>query len=340
MIARIVLGLGVLGLAAALVGGYFITQSLRPVQTEGKDTAQLFRIEPGQGFGQVARRLESEGLIQDSRTLSLLARYRGDTGKLKVGEYEISANWSGQTILDRLVSGRVKTYEVVVPEGMRATEIAVRLEEAGLADRELFLEAVYNEAFVRSLGLDASSLEGYLYPETYRMPRHLSAQEVAGIFVAQFKRVWADLAKIAAQQSLSRVEIVTLASIIEKETAAPEERPLIASVFHNRLKKRMRLETDPTVIYGIKDFDGNITRKHLRDDTNVYNTYRISGLPPGPIASPGIEALRAAIQPAQSDFLYFVSRNNGTHKFSKTYREHSQAVSEFQLRRRSRNTKR
>lgn len=340
MIARFVLVLSVLGVAAALAGGYFITESLRPAQAGGEDTAQLFRIEPGQGFGQVARRLESAGLIQDSRTLSLLARYRGDTGKLKVGEYEVSASWSGQTILDRLVSGRVKTYEVVVPEGMRATEIAARLEEAGLADSELFLEAVYDEAFVKSLGIDANSLEGYLYPETYRMPRHLSAQEVAGVFVVQFKRVWVDLAELATQQSLSRKEIVTLASIIEKETAAPEERPLIASVFHNRLKKRMRLETDPTVIYGIKDFDGNITRKHLRDETNIYNTYRIFGLPPGPIASPGIEALRAAIQPAESDYLYFVSRNNGTHKFSKTYREHSQAVRDFQLRRRSRNARR
>jgi UPF0755 protein len=275
-------------------------------------------------------------LIRDARALSLLARFSGDEGNLRAGEYEVSSSWSTRTILNRLTSGRVKTYEIVLPEGIRAAEVAIRLELAGLADAAEFLATVKDPAVAKALGVDQAGLEGYLYPETYRLPRHLTSREIAGVFVDQFNSVWRGIEEIATAQSLTRHEIVTLASIVEKETAAPEERPLIAAVFHNRLKRKMRLETDPTVIYGIADFDGNVTRKHLRDRSNPYNTYRIAGLPPGPIASPGIDALRAVLEPAETDFLYFVSRNNGTHKFSRTYREHNRAVREFQLRRRSR----
>ena len=252
------------------------------------------------------------------------------------GEYDLSPSWSSKTILDRIISGRVKTYEIVIPEGTRATEIAVRLADAGLADAEEFLDVVEDAEFAASLGVPAASLEGYLYPETYHMPRDLSTREIAQIMVAQFDRVWSEIEAEAALQSLGKHEIVTLASIVEKETAAPEERPVIAAVFHNRIEKKMRLETDPTVIYGIENFDGNITRKHLRDSSNPYNTYRIPGLPPGPIASPGIDALRATIQPADSDYLYFVSRNDGTHEFSHLYKEHVNAVRRYQLRRRNR----
>ena len=153
--------------------------------------------------------------------------------------------------------------------------------------------------------------------------------------VKQFDRVWDEqVSGLAAASALSKNEIVILASIVEKETAAPEERPLIASVFLNRLERGMRLETDPTVIYGIPQFDGNLRRKHLEDASNPYNTYRISGLPPGPIANPGSEALRAIVEPESADFLYFVSRNDGTHHFSETYREHVNAVNRYQKRRR------
>jgi len=323
-------------LALSVAGAAFIAyDSLQPAGPRDA-SIQLFRIESGQGIGQVGRRLERVGLIKDARAFSLLARFRGDTRKLQVGEYEVSTSWSTGTILDRLTSGRVKTYEIVIPEGTRATEIAARLEAERLVSADAFLETVMDEDFAASLGIEQASLEGYLYPETYRLPRHLTEREIASVFVKQFERVWSDLEAAAAKQSLSRHEVVTLASIVEKETAAPEERPLIAAVFHNRLEKRMRLETDPTVIYGIEDFDGNIRKVHLRSDKNPYNTYRIRGLPPGPIASPGIDALRAVLEPAETDYLYFVSRNDGTHKFSRTYREHNNAVRKYQLRRRSR----
>lgn len=326
--------------ALAVFGlGRIAYQALEPVHPAGDQEAaeiQLFLIERGQGLGQVARALETAGLIRNARALSLMARVIGDEGNLRAGEYEVSAGWSARTILNRITSGRVKTYEIVLPEGIRATEVALRLEAAGLADAEDFLATVADQEVARALGVDQASLEGYLYPETYRLPRHLTSREIVRVFVDQFDTVWREIAASAAEQSLSRHEIVTLASIVEKETAAPEERPLIAAVFHNRLKQKMRLETDPTVIYGIENFDGNVTKKHLRDASNPYNTYRIAGLPPGPIASPGIDALRAVLEPAETDYLYFVSRNDGTHQFSRSYREHTRAVREYQLRRRSR----
>ncbi len=336
MSLRQALGLFAAGTALALGIGYIAYRALEPVQPGSDETTQLFLLERGQGLAQVARNLEQAGLIKHARALSLLARFSGDAGNLRAGEYEVSAGWSTRTILDRITSGRVKTYEIVLPEGIRATEIAARLEAAGLAKAQDFLATVHDADFAHSLGIEQTSLEGYLYPETYRLSRHLTTQEIARVFVEQFERVWRELESIAAGQSLSQHEIVTLASIIEKETAAPEERPLIAAVFHNRLKKHMRLETDPTVIYGIEEFDGNLTRAHLRGRSNPYNTYRIAGLPPGPIASPGIDALRAALEPAEADYYYFVSRNDGTHQFSRTYREHSDAVRKYQLRRRSR----
>ncbi|MDP6977882.1 MAG: endolytic transglycosylase MltG [Myxococcota bacterium] len=337
MIGRLLLLLFILGLGTSVVGSYVFFAALEPARPGADETTELFRIEPGQGLNQVANRLEKAGLIKNARATSLLGRVRGAAGKLHSGEYEVSAGWSTRTILDRLTSGRVKTYEIVIPEGTRASEIAARLEAAGLAEAQAFLEAVMDETIARRLHVEQDSLEGYLYPETYRLPRHMTPEEIARVFVEQFERVWRDLDALAKGHTLSRHEIVTLASIVEKETAAPEERPLIASVFLNRMQKKMRLETDPTVIYGIADFDGNLTRKHLRDRSNPYNTYRIKGLPPGPIASPGIDALRAVLEPADSDFLYFVSRNDGTHQFSKTYREHTNAVREYQLSRSRRN---
>jgi UPF0755 protein len=326
-------------LLLALVAGIGVHHGLsllEPVVASDDATTVIFEVERGRGMGQVARNLAQAGLIRDARAMILLARVRGDLDALKAGEYEVSAGWATETILERLISGRVVTFEVVLPEGIKLSEIAQRLEDAGLIDSEAFIAAAQNEDFVRSLGIEGANLEGYLYPETYRLPRKLSGEAIAKILVAQFDRVWAELEPFLREQALSKREIVTLASIVEKETAAVEERPLIASVFHNRLQQGMRLETDPTVIYGIPDFDGNLKKKHLQDRSNAYNTYRIRGLPPGPIANPGIDALRAALQPAETDYLYFVSKNDGRHHFSRSYREHVNAVNQYQLRRRRR----
>jgi UPF0755 protein len=332
LITAVLVMAGGAGLAAV------VHRQLQPmVQGSGDGTElRLFSVERGSSMGQVARELEAAALVRDARALELLARLRGCAEKIQAGEYELSATWTPWQILDRITSGQVKTYTTVLPEGIRASEIAERLEQASLVDAESFLAVVRDESFVASLGIGAETLEGYLYPETYELPRSLPPEEVAKIMIAQFERAWHEIEPAAREQALSKHEIVTLASIVEKETAEPSERPLIAAVFLNRLERRMRLETDPAVIYGIENFDGNLRRHHLRDADNPYNTYQIAGLPPGPIANPGIDALRAVVEPAESDYLYFVSKNDGTHHFSRSYREHVNAVNRYQRRGRSR----
>jgi UPF0755 protein len=200
---------------------------------------------------------------------------------------------------------------------------------AGFANMDEFVRLCRDRTFIQSLGIQADSLEGYLFPETYLFPRDTSTQDVIKAMAARFFKVWDKYADMARGHELSRHQIITLASIVEKETGAPQERPMIAAVFLNRLKKKMRLETDPTVIYGIPDFDGNLTKKHLQTPT-PYNTYVIDGLPPGPIANPGEDSIKAVLQPANTDYLFFVSKNDGTHQFSRTLKEHNQAVSQYQ----------
>jgi len=293
----------------------------------------IFDVKPGTSLGQVARDLESRGLIRSAVAFKLLARYRELDGVLQVGEYEISAALAPSEILTRIAEGRVVTYEVAIPEGFTAVQIAPRLEAAGLVDAAAFLAFATDPASADSLGVEGETLEGYLFPETYRLPRGLSVRAVAKVLVGQFLEVWREIEPQARSQELSMHEVVTLASIVEKETAVPAERPLIASVFRNRLRRGMRLETDPTVIYGIPDFDGNLRRRDLENAANPYNTYQIPGLPPGPIANPGAAALRAVVSPDESEYLFFVSRNDGTHVFSKTYSEHVRAVDQYQRKR-------
>jgi len=294
----------------------------------------LFGIKSGTSFAAVAERLQADGLIRSARAAAWLARARGIDQKLHAGEYELSAHQTTEEILETITDGRVKTWPVTLPEGSRAADIAARLEAVGLAPSDDFIAAASDPEFAAELGVPSDGLEGYLYPDTYRLPRGLSARQIARIMVRQFDRVWAkEVSELAASSPLSKNEIVILASIVEKETAAPAERPVIAAVFLNRLEKGMRLETDPTVIYGIPEFDGNLRRRHLEDDGNPYNTYRIPGLPPGAISNPGVDALRAVVAPDPSDFIYFVSRNDGTHHFSVTYREHVNAVNRYQRRR-------
>jgi UPF0755 protein len=318
-----------------LLGAAAVAQSLRWALSPALASAPpvIFDVRPGASLGEVARDLESRGLIRNAVGFKLLARYRELDGALQVGEYEISAELAPGEILARIVEGRVVVYEVVIPEGLTASQIALRVEAAGLASAADFSAFASDSESAGSLGIEGSNLEGYLFPETYRLPRGLGARGVAKVFVDQFFQVWREIEPEAQSQKLSMLEVVTLASIVEKETAAPEERPLIASVFRNRLKRGMRLETDPTVIYGIPDFDGNLRRRDLENADNPYNTYQIPGLPPGPIANPGADALRAVVNPAESEYLFFVSRNDGTHFFSKTYAEHDRAVDRYQRKR-------
>jgi UPF0755 protein len=327
---RFLLALPLLLATAAAGTGIFLLRSLSAVA--GSEQSIHFQVEPGVNLGAVARDLEREHLVRHAWAFESLARWRGLAGELRAGEYDLSPHLSTGEILERIAEGRVRTYRIVIPEGLTAAEIARRLEEKGLADGGDFLAAVRTQELVSELEVEGESLEGYLFPETYQLARGLPAAEIARALVAQFHAIWPEIAPGSEELGLSMLETVTLASIVEKETGAPEERSLIAAVFHNRLRRGMRLETDPTVIYGIPDFDGNLRRAHLEDTRNPYNTYQIPGLPPGPIANPGADALRAAVQPADASYLYFVSRNDGTHEFSGSYAKHAAAVDRFQRR--------
>lgn len=330
MMRRLLLGLLVV---AALVAGAaaWLSQRLAPLDPDGEE--QLFLVEPGDPLGRVATRLESRGLVRDARAFGWLARWRGVAGDVRVGEYRLSPAQAPGEILEWLVEGRVATWPVSIPEGFTAAMIADRLAAEGLTDAEAFLAAANDPALATELGIEAPRLEGYLFPETYRLPKGLPARRIATVMVEHFMEVYRPLAPKARERGLSMHEVVTLASIVEKETGAPHERARIASVFVNRIERGMRLESDPTTIYGIPDFDGNLRRLHLEDTGNPYNTYRITGLPPGPIANPGRAALLAVVEPEETDYLYFVSRGDGTHVFSRTYREHVNAVNEYQRRR-------
>ena len=290
--AALVLGLG-------LAGGIGYLALQPPPSTEGEIVVEIPR---GAALAGVADILESAGVIRSATAFALLARYRGHAGALRAGEYAFAAGLGAGAVLDRLAAGAVMTHRVVVPEGLRIEEVATRIEAAGLGSAAEFLRVAREPTTAAALGIPGASLEGYLFPETYALAKGLPADEIARLMVDHFFAVWREVEPQAAARGLSMHDVVVLASLVEKETAAPEERPLVAAVFLNRLERGMRLETDPAVIYGIADFDGNLRRAHLLDVTNLYNTYQHAGLPPGPIASPGAAALRAVVDPAEADY--------------------------------------
>jgi len=334
---RLGLRFGLPGLGILLVLGLstllWLRVALNPVS--GDETPMVFEVPRGATLGSVARELKQAGLVRNTRALIWWTRWRGWENDLRAGFYELSPSLGARGVVRRLVSGQVRTSPVSFPEGWTAVEVAAHLEAVGLADAEEFLALVNDAKFARSLGVPADRLEGYLFPETYRLTRGLPPEAIARIMVNQFHSVWKRVAPLAKKRGLQMHELVTLASIVEKETGVAHERPLIAAVFHNRLAIGKKLETDPSVIYGIANFDGNLRRWHLEDESNPYNTYQFPGLPPGPIANPGEAAMRATAQPAKSDYLYFVSRRNGSHWFSRTFEEHESAVLHYQrLRRR------
>ena len=318
--------LAVIGLG---LGFLEIKQRLSPASTEKKEV--VVEIPRGANASEIGRRLEEAGVIRSAEAFRRLVAWRKVGSQLKAGEHVLDPTLSTEEIIDSLIQGRFKLYPFTVPEGLRLTEIAALAAKAGLADEKEFIRLGHDEAFIRSLGLDEKNLEGYLFPETYNFLKGAGTTDLIKAMVARFWEVWKKYEGRAAAQDLTRHEIITLASIIEKETGAAFERPLIAAVFLNRIKKGMRLETDPTVIYGITDFDGNLTRKHLQTHT-PYNTYMIDGLPPGPIANPGEASIRAVLEPADVDYIFFVSKNDGTHQFSATLAEHNRAVNKYQRR--------
>jgi UPF0755 protein len=258
-----------------------------------------------------------------------------DARPFRAGEYAFTGPLRPDEVLERVWHGEVKLHRFTVPEGLRAAEIAEIVERSGLATAADFLRAAQDPELARSLGLPFPGLEGFLFPDTYAFARGVPARAIATEMVARFKEEYARADALRAQGVvLTLGEVATLASIVEKETGRPEERPRIACVFHNRLKLGMRLQTDPTVMYAAFLRTGHWSKNISRSDLlapHPYNTYTTGGLPPGPIANAGAAALRAVLAPAECRDLYFVSRNDGTHVFCPDLRCHNAAVQEWQV---------
>jgi UPF0755 protein len=325
-------------LLVAMVGlGVAAYQTIRwaegpVVPAQERPSTKIIVIPDGSTFQFVASLLERERLIKSRSAFVLLGKSQAVDRKIHAGEYELSPAMTPAEILAKLLSGQVLLHPFTIPEGLTLTQIADLLSQQGVTDRAEFIRLAKDRAFMASLGIQAETLEGYLYPNTYKFPRTVKAREVLVAMVGQLRQVVGpDLLARMQELKMTMHEVLTLASVIEKETGSGGERPEISAVFHNRLKKHIPLQSDPTVIYGLPAFDGNLHKKDL-SYPSPYNTYRVQGLPPGPIANPGIQAIRATLYPSDSHSLYFVSRNDGTHQFSATLIEHNQAVEKYQKR--------
>ena len=310
------------------------------VPPSGTNLTKTVFIKKGSPLKRVSEVLEQEGIIKNRHFFVLLTAILGKKTKIKAGEYDLHTRMLPLEVLDALMKGQSKQHLVTIPEGYTLSQIAQLLEDLNLVEKRDFLQRASSPAFINVLGLSelaGTTLEGYLFPNTYHVFREMDPEEVIQMMVHQFKKVFGpDLVQRASELGISEKEAVILASIIEKETSLPEEKPLISAVFHNRLKRNIPLQSDPTVIYGIKNFDGNLTKEHLLRRT-PYNTYLIVGLPPTPICNPGKESLLAALHPAPVPYLYFVSRNDGSHHFSSEIGEHNRAVWKYQKNQRKNN---
>lgn len=331
--------LALLCVCLLLAGGglaWFVYDFLHSVpESAGREV--LFDVVPGASFGKIAQGLEQKGLVTDAEKFGWLARYRKMDNRLQAGRFALRTDWTPDQVLDWLVNGQPVLFRVTVPEGLTWWQTGKLLEAAGFVRFEDFRAVVLDTEFLRKYGIPFTSAEGFLMPDTYLLrkddtPDMASARSVAGRLVDNFWRkaetCWPDGKKPAAAE-LKR--LVILASVVEKETAIDSERPRVAGVYANRLARNMLLQADPTVIYGLgAGFDGNLRRRHLDDPANPYNTYQRPGLPPGPICSFGVAALKAAIAPEEHSYLYFVARTDGgEHVFSTNLNDHNRAVRQY-----------
>ena len=324
LLILIFLFIGAAGVYLNIVG-----YAQKPPNTAPVEQAVI--VQSGQGFKALSTLLYQKGMILHPVKFRLFARIKGYDKRIKAGEYMLSSAMTPKKILETMVDGKVYLHRLTIPEGYNLRQIAQAVESAGLASEADFLKAATDPDLVHAKEIDAQTFEGYLFPDTYYFPRGVTSENIISTMVKRFwsvfKPEWEEQTKTLG---LTIPQVITLASIIEKETAVADERPIISSVFHNRLKRNMRLESDPTVIYGIEDYNGNITRKDLESPTR-YNTYTMKGLPPGPISNTGVKAIEAALYPADTKFLYFVSRNDRTHHFSTNFKDHNRAVRKYQL---------
>lgn len=288
----------------------------------------VFEVRPGDTFGKINQRLSDKDIIPNKRLFHYYAKYKGYMTHFRAGSFTIPRGVNMAQVLDILVHGQPILTSITIPEGKNMYEIAELLASAGITKKEEFLDAVKHPSLISQLSIQASNLEGYLYPETYRFAPNTPAKRVVKTMIDLFNKKTEHLN--FNHPFLNKHQVIILASMVEKETGAKIERPAIAGVFTNRLKKRMRLESDPTTIYGIwTRYKGNIKRSDLLEIT-PYNTYKVPALPAGPIANPSLEAIMAVLNPDSHEYLFFVSKNDGTHIFTRTYQDHNQAVQAFQ----------
>jgi len=335
-VLRLLLPLALLaGLAVAALA-WADRELSRPHAFGEPGSERIVEIAPGSSSRAILEKLEEAGVVRSANLARLyLSRVLGDP-PLRAGEYRFVSPVAARDVLAKLRAGEVVTYPVTLVEGLTLQESAETLARAGFANREALVAEFSAAARIRDLDPDAANLEGFLFPDTYRFPRGASPATIADALVTRFRAVWARAVtgKRAADDRRPPREVLILASLVEKEARADEERPLVAAVYANRLRLGMGLYADPTIIYGLKlagEWDGNIRRRDLEADS-PWNTYKRAGLPPGPICSPGEASLAAAASPADVDYLYFVSRNDGTHVFSGTLAEHNRNVDRWQRR--------
>lgn len=315
-------------MVASITGVMVIKNAARPPKGAGE--AEII-ISPGMTLTQTAKALKKAGVIRNATYFVWLAGRKGLAGKIRAGEYRVKTGIYPGEVLDQLVKGKVLFRRVTVPEGKTLAEISLIIEKAGIGSADEFRRAAWETSGSEPwIAPGAENLEGVLFPETYSYSSDDSAADLVKMMTDRFKKavgpIWEQRPK---ETTLDPHETLILAAIVEKETAKAEERTLIAGVFINRLKINMLLQSDPTVIYGIPNFDGNLTRAHLNTPT-PYNTYTNEGLPAGPICNPGAEAIKAVLHPAETDKLYFVSKGDGSHYFSATLAEHNDAVRRYQ----------
>ena len=295
---------------------------------------QFVEIPQGAGSRTIGDRLVAAGVIRDLSTYRVALYLSREGRRLKAGDYRFDRAMTPFEVIDKIGRGDVYVINVTFPEGLTAAEMAKIFEAHGFGPAAAFTDAARDTSAIRDLDPEARDLEGYLFPETYPLPRHTDAAKLVRLMVSRFEHVFTpEMRAAAAARHLTVRQAVTLASIVEKETARADERPLVAAVYTTRLRIGMPLQCDPTVIYALAKahrYDGNIHKADLSFDS-PYNTYRYPGLPPGPIASPGRASLEAALNPADADYLYFVSRNDGSHAFARTLDEHNANVQKYQV---------
>ncbi len=329
------LGLLVVVVAVAAGGaGWWVYSRVQAPYRGASESETFVDIPPGIGPAGIGGRLVQAGVVQDAWTFRAAVLLSGRARELKAGEYRFDAPMTALDVVGKIARGDVYKRMLTFREGLTITEMAHVFEERGFGQAAEFTKAAQNAALIHDLDPAARDLEGYLFPETYALARRTPASEVVAQMVAGFKKAFDEgLRTSAAADGLTVRQIVTLASLVEKETASGDERPLVAAVYRNRLRIKMGMQADPTVIYALEkagQYDGNLSRDDLQFDS-PYNTYRYAGLPPGPIASAGRASLAATVKPAAVDYLYFVSRNDGTHVFASTLDEHNRNVQTWQV---------